>query len=106
MVLRTNDTVVVLVIYILPPPVAALHGLRPLVGGGEHTSIFEYFFADVRGLIGGIGNNHLNFGEICRHTAIYCIKGHAVMYISGGDHCLQNESTLVAGGMGFIQAAV
>src|SRR5699024_5659520 len=55
LVFRTEHTVVVLVIHILPPLVPTLHGLRTLVGGGERTSIFKYLFTDIRGLVGGIG---------------------------------------------------
>lgn len=42
LVLGAEYTVIVFVIHIFPPLVAALHGLRPLVGGGQHTSIFKY----------------------------------------------------------------
>ena len=102
LVLRANHTVIVLVIYILPPLVAALHGLRALISGGQHTSIFKYLFADMRGLVGGIGNNRLCFRKIRCHTVIDFIKCHTIMYISGSNDCLQNKSMLVAGRVGFI----
>ena len=56
----------------------------------------------MRGLIGGIGNDRLHFREIRCHTVIDFIKCHTVMYISRGNYCLQNESMLVTGGVGFI----
>src|SRR5699024_11603109 len=46
LVLRTDHTVIILVIDILPPHVAALPGLRPLVSCGQHTPIFKYLLAD------------------------------------------------------------
>ena len=100
--LRTNHTVIVLVIHILPPLVATLHGLGPLIGGGEHPFVSKYFFADVRGLIRGIGNNRLYFRKIGCHTVIDLVKDHAVMYIAGGNHGFQHKAVFVAGGVGLI----
>ena len=84
LVLGAEYTVIVFVIHIFPPFVAAFHGLRPLVGGGQHTSVFKYLFADIRSFVGGIGNNRLYFREVRCHTVIHFIKRHAVMYISRG----------------------
>src|SRR5699024_9846827 len=77
-------------------------GLRPLVGGGQHTSAFKYLFADMRSFVGGIGNNRLYFREVRCHTVIHFIKRHAVMYISRGNDCLQDKAMFVAGCMGLI----
>jgi len=102
LVLGAEYTVIVFVIHIFPPLVAALHGLRPLVGGGQHTSIFKYLFADMRGFIGGIGNDRLYFRESRSYTVIHFIKGHAVMYIARSNHGFQHKAVLVTGGMGLI----
>lgn len=74
LVLRAEHAVIVLVIYILPPFVATLHGLRTLICGGQNTSIFKYLFADMKGLVGRICNNRLDFREIRSYTVIDCIK--------------------------------
>src|SRR5699024_2544951 len=102
LVLGAEYTVIVFVIHIFPPFVAAFLGLRPLVGGGQHTSVFKYLFADMRSFVGGIGNNRLYFREVRCHTVIHFIKRHAVMYISRGNDCLQDKAMFVAGCMGLI----
>ena len=61
LVLWANHTVIVLVIHIFPPLVAALHGLGPLVGCGEYSPIIKYLFADMRRLVGRVRNNGLYF---------------------------------------------
>ena len=91
---RAEYTAIILVIYILPPFMAALPGLRPFVSGGQHTSIFKHLFADVRGFVGSVGNNGLRFRESCCYTVIDLIKGHAVMYIPRGNDGLQNKPCL------------
>ena len=64
--------------------------------------VSKYFFADVRGLIRGIGNNRLYFRKIGCHTVIDLVKDHAVMYIAGGNHGFQHKAVFVAGGVGII----
>ena len=83
-----------LVIHILPPLVPALQGLRTLVGGGQHSSIFKYLFTNMRSFVGGVRNNGLRFRESSYYTVIDFIKGHAVMHIPRGNHGLQNKSML------------
>ena len=56
----------------------------------------------MRGFVGGVGNNGLRFRESCCYTVIDFIKGHAVMYIPGGNDCLQNKAMLVTGRVGLI----
>ena len=97
-----EQTVIILIIYILPPFMATLPGLRPLVSGGQHTSIFKYLLADMRRLVSGVGNNGLRFRESRCYTVIDLIKGHAAMYISGGNNGLQNKTMLVTGRVGLI----
>ena len=70
---QTEHTVMVFIVHILLSFEAALHGLRLLVGSRQHTSVFQYLFADVWGLAGRRGND-----------------------------CLQNKAMLVAGGVGLI----
>ena len=72
---------------------AALPRLGPLVGGGQHTSILKYLFADMRCLVGRVCNNSLHLGE--------CF-GHSVVHISGGNYGLQYKAVLVAGRVGLI----
>ena len=86
-----------LVIHILPPLVPALQGLWTLIGGGQHSSIFKYLFADVWSFVGGVRDNGLRFRESSYYTVIDLIKSHAVMDISGGNdgfQGLQNKSML------------
>ena len=59
LVFRAEHAVIVLGIDILPPLVAALQGLWTLVGGGQHSSIFKYLFADVWSFVGGDRDNGL-----------------------------------------------
>ena len=54
-------------------------------------------------LVGGIGNNDLYLWMLLRYLVIYLVKGHAVMDIAGSHDCLQHETILVAGSMGFIR---
>jgi len=81
---------------------APLHGLGPLVSSGQHTSIFKYLFADMRGLVGGIGNYRLYFRKCLCHAVIHFIKSHTVMYIPGSNDGLQHKAMLVTDGMGLI----
>ena len=102
LVLRAEHAVIVLVIHILPPLVAAFHGLGPFVGGGQYSAVAKYFLTDMRGLVGGIGHNGLYFRKCLCHTVIYVIESHTVMYIAGGNDGLQEKAILVTGGMGLI----
>ena len=81
---------------------SALHHLRALVGCGKDSAIAEHFLADMRRFVCGIGHNGLYLWKIFRYLVIYPVKGHAVMDIAGCHDCLQHETVLVAGGMGFV----
>ena len=72
---QAEHTVMILVMYILPPLVAALPGLGPFVSAGQHTSILKYLFTDMQGLAGRVGSNGLRF-TVCsfsffRRTSIF-----------------------------------
>ena len=84
MVFRANDAVVILIIDISPPGMPAFHGLRTLVGSGQHPAIREHFFTDMWSFIGGICHDRLDLWKTFRHFIVNIIESHAVMDIAGG----------------------
>ena len=52
LVFRTQNTIIILVIYILPPFMSVFHRPGTRIGCRQYLSIAEYQFADVRCLVG------------------------------------------------------
>ena len=56
----------------------------------------------MRGLVGAVSHNSLDFGMLFYQFVVYVVESYAVMYIAGGYFYFQNIAMLVAEGMGFV----
>ena len=56
-------------------------------------------------LIGGIRHHCFHLWKRLNQFVVNIVKRHAVMDISGGNHCFQYVTVLVTGGMGLISKA-
>lgn len=83
-VFRTNDTVIVLVIYIVPPRQSILLGHGAFVSGGKNSSTVEDSFADPRCFIGAVCHDYFVFRVLLANLVIERLKGYAVMDVSRG----------------------
>ncbi len=104
-VFRADHAVIIFIIDVRPPGMSAFHRHGPLVGSRQYPAIPEYLFADMRGLVGSVRHHCLNLWKRLNQFVVNIVKRHAVMDISGGDHCFQYVTVLVAGGMGLISEA-
>lgn len=77
MVLGTNDAIVMLIVYVLPPFVSAVHCLRSFVCRTENTIVIKYLFANMGSFVSTVCYNGFYLGKPFGHFFIYVIKCYA-----------------------------
>ena len=102
LVFWADDTVIVFIVYVFPPFVAALHGLGSFVGCGQNPPILKYLFANMGRLVGAVGYHCRYFRVLLYHFVIYIVKGHAVMDVAGGHFHVEHKAVDIACRMCFI----
>lgn len=89
MVLRTNDAIVILIVFVLPPFVSAVHCLRSFVCRTENTIVIKYLFANMGSFVSTVCYNGFYLGKPFGHFFIYVIKCYAIMYVAGSYYGFQ-----------------
>ena len=100
-ILRTDDPVIMFIVYILVPFMFIHHGLRPLVVGGQRP--LSKLSCRYAGPLGRIRHDRPDSGDLLFHLVIDVIKRHAVMYVAGGHNRFQNITVYVTDGVGLVR---
>ena len=100
MVLGTNHAIVILIVYILPPFVSAVHGHRPFVSCTENAVVIKNLLANMGSFVCAVGYNGFYLGKSFGHFFIYVIECYAIMYVAGSYYGFQDISVLITCGVG------
>lgn len=102
MVLGTNHAIVILIVYILPPFVSAVHGHRPFVSCTENAVVIKNLLANMGSFVCAVGYNGFYLGKSFGHFFIYVIECYAIMYVAGSYYGFQDISVLITCGVGLV----
>ena len=102
LVFWADDTVIVFIVYVFPPFVAALHGSGAVCRLWTKPPILKYLFANMGRFVGAVGYYGRYFRVLLYHFVIYIVKGHAVMDVAGGHFHVEHKAVDIACRMCFI----
>lgn len=106
LILRTENTVIIIVVRIFIPREVALLRHRALIGQRRNSSTAEDLLADPRGFVAGIRRNDLHLRVMPGQSLEYRVKRDAVVDITGRDLRFQHVAALITDGMRFICKAL
>ena len=106
LILRTENTVIIIVVHIFIPREVALLRHRALIGQRRNSSTVEDLLADPRGFVAGIRRNDLHLRVMPGQSLEYRVKRDAVVDITGRDLRFQHVAALITDGMRFICKAL
>lgn len=81
-VLRTDNAIIIFVVYKFSPFMSALHRHRSFVAGIQHSAVIKYFLCNMRCFVCTVGHYCRYLGKELRHLVINIIECYAVVDIA------------------------